>query len=151
MALPILYLAVAEPLVEIYRTWLAKAPPITDKHALRTALVQFPKDGIGAYQLELPNKPDYSHIAFRTGHHVKAERVKATIVDWSGSSPQEILEGKDPVPRLDQDKLRADFKQALHGSPTRLIERVGLSLQQLQRDLATFKPEMVLLLCHGTS
>ncbi|MFO1350373.1 MAG: hypothetical protein U1F68_06710 [Gammaproteobacteria bacterium] len=148
-AAPTLYLAVAEPLVEPYRLWLANMPS-ADAKTLREALTQFPKDAIGAYQLDFPNKPDYSQIAFRTGTQVNVARVQDAIQQWCGTPPQEIDNGFDLVPLIDSDKLRAEFRQALQGQPYHLIERIGLTLPQLQRDLAKYKPDVMLLVCHGT-
>ncbi|MBC8236068.1 AAA family ATPase [bacterium] len=145
---PTLYIGIAAPLVEAARVWLAEIPPHQNGKERREKLKQFPHAKIGAYDFSFP---DSSVIAFRTSLRVNEERVQAEVGQWSGKPPQLILnQTVETVPSLDSRKVLDELKQTLSNHPLRIVSRIGLTLQQLQRDLMTLQPELVILDCHGT-
>ena len=145
---PTMYIGVAAPLVEAARVWLAEIPPYQNEQERREKLKQFPHAKVDAYGLSFP---DPSVLAFRTSRRVSEERVQAEVKEWSGKPPQLLPQSLfEPIDPLDYRKALEELKQALSAQPLCIISRVGLTLQQLQRDLVELRPELVILDCHGT-
>lgn len=133
----VLYIGVAAPLLEEAQVW-------------RTTLPQggaFPRSKIGAYGF---SRPESDQIQFLTGRHVSAKRVEQEVKEWSGTPPQRLGWYIEPVSPVDHRQVVAALKKALQDAPVRVETHIGLTLQQLQRDLMGLHPELVLLYCHGT-
>ncbi len=146
---PVLYIGTAAPLVEMARVWLAKTPGDSEAER-REKSRAFPHDRIGAYDLSFPRYPDLSDLVFRTGLQVSEERVRAEVEKWAGKPPDPISISLDSVPSLDHRRALTELRNALQDQPVQIISRIGLTLQQFQRDLSDIRPELVLLDCHGT-
>ncbi|MBM3237049.1 tetratricopeptide repeat protein [Candidatus Poribacteria bacterium] len=144
---PILYIGIAAPFVEAARVWLAEIPPYQDERERREKLKQFPYATVGAYGIY---SPDASVIAFRTGLRVSEERVQKEIEQWSGKPPKLLHKLVNPIGPLDYRKALEELKQALSEQPIRIVSRVGLTPQRLQRDLIELTPELMILDCHGS-
>ncbi|MCH8291204.1 hypothetical protein IH992_08915, partial [Candidatus Poribacteria bacterium] len=146
--MPTLYVGIAAPLVEAAYEWIAEIPLCDDQKARREKLKAFPHRQIGAYGLSFQNP---SALVFRTNMRISRERVEAEVEAWSGKPPELLPDPIfDPVPPLDHRKALSELKQALSGQPLHIVSRIGLTSQQLQRDLAALRPELVILDCHGT-
>lgn len=146
---PILYIGLAAPLVEVAQVWTAKVPACTDSRALREKLQAFPDREIGAYGLSLSE--DRSILAFRTGLRTNPKRIAATVQEWSGQAPEPLSQHFAPVDSLDHRRALIELQACLQDQPVQLFPRIGLTLQQLQQDLAHLQPELVLLSCHGVA
>lgn len=148
---PVLYVGIAGPLTESARLWLASLPEGKALPERRKLLGEFPAASIGAYGLSFPDAPEYTAIAFRTGVSVSQDRVRAKVESWCGAPPDLLPQGIfEPVSGLDHRRALADLQRQLDGKGIRIIPRVGLTLGQLQADLAELAPELVLIDCHGT-
>jgi hypothetical protein len=145
---PLLYVGIAEPLVQAYCQWQVEIPQAGGPEERQAKLREFPKHQVGAYEIALTK--DHSKLEFQTAWHVNPKRVKHEIEEWSKGSPALVDKRLDPVAGLDHEKLRTELKTALKDRLIRIEERIGLTLQQLQRDLSDQTPDLFLLICHGT-
>ncbi|MSS72637.1 MAG: tetratricopeptide repeat protein [Candidatus Latescibacteria bacterium] len=146
---PVLYIGTAAPLVEMARVWLAKTPGDSEAER-REKSRAFPHDRIGAYDLSFPRYPDLSDLAFCTGMQVSEERVCTEVNKWAGNPPRLVSNRNEAIGPIDHRKALAELRNALQDQPVQIISRIGLTLQQFQRDLSDIRPELVLLDCHGT-
>ncbi len=134
---PILYIGVAAPLIEEAQVWGTTIP---DSGA-------FPYRKIAAYGLR---RPEPNRLVFRTGRNVSRKRVVREVAEWSGAPPELLGIIKEPVQPIDHRRVVASLKQDLHGHPVQIETRIGLTLQQLQKDWMRLRQELALLYCHGT-
>jgi hypothetical protein len=144
-----LYIGVAAPLVEAADVWMVKMASNADRQERLTKLQTFPRRDLNAYHLEFHDS-DRSVFSFRTGVLVNENRVRAAITAWIGTPPTRLTAHLEPISALDHRRALAELSAALSGLPVRIVTRIGLTLQQFQRDLATHCPALVLLDCHGT-
>uniref|UniRef100_UPI001177B375 tetratricopeptide repeat protein n=1 Tax=Candidatus Entotheonella palauensis TaxID=93172 RepID=UPI001177B375 len=143
--IPTLYIGVAAPLVEISRIWMTGLPEGGHK-----AMKDFPRREINAYRFKWLDD-DRSVLTFHTGVRVPEARVQEVIEKWSGEQPACISTSHvEPVESIDHRRVVAELRATLQEQPVRIMTRVGLTLQQLQRDLSQHHPELVLLNAHGT-
>lgn len=149
-----LYVGVAAPLVEAFHLWVAKVPRHDDPQEQKRILKSFPHREIGAYGLRpaggTPEASVPAALAFHTAVSVAPERVRERIEEWSGEPPELLTSDSKPVQPLDHRRYLAALLGSLEDQPVRVVPRVGLTLQLLQRDLSTLQPEIVALFCHGT-
>ena len=146
---PLLYVGVAEPLVEVARLWVAEVPPQEDEEEQKALLKKFPHKSLGAYGLTLHG---LSALAFRTGPHVNEERVRDEVERWCGRPPKRLDKDRfDPISPLDYREVLSELRRGLDGHAIRIVLRAGLTLRILQDDLAHHRPDLVILLCHGTA
>ena len=147
-----LYVAVAAPLIEVCRLWLAKVPDGDSEDERLKLLKAFPHRAIGAYGLEVaagPSGPEA--LVFRTPLKADPDRVKELIKEWGGEEPEELpTNSTSPISPLDHRRYLGELHRVFEGQPVQLVARVGLTLQVLQRDLLDLKPALVVLFCHGT-
>ncbi len=79
------------------------------------------------------------------------KRIVDAITKWAGmESKLETDSFVRSIKPIDYRKMLSELKRALQNQPIRIETRIGLTLQQLQTDLAQLKPELVMLDCHGT-
>ena len=146
---PLLYIGVAAPLVEVADVWMVKMTDEGDRQERLTKLRTFPRRDLNAYHLEFHDS-DRTVFSFRTGALVNEDRIRATITTWIGRSPTRLTTHLEPISALDHQRTLAELRAALSGLPVRIVTRIGLTLQQFERDLVTHRPDLVLLDCHGT-
>lgn len=146
---PLLYIGVAAPLVEAAHVWMVKMASNEDRQECLTKLRTFPRRDLNAYHLEFHDS-DRSVFSFRTSVLVNEDCVRAAITAWIGTPPTRLTTHLEPISALDHRRTLAELRAALSGLPMPIVTRIGLTLQQFQRDLATHCPAMVLLDCHGT-
>jgi hypothetical protein len=149
-----LYVGVAVPLVEVFHLWIAKVPRHDDPQEQQQALKSFPHREIGAYALRPAGDPSSGTVpaalAFRTAATVSPERVRERIEAWSAEPPELVASDSTPIAPLDHRRYLDELQRALEDKPVRVVPRIGLTLQHLQRDRLALRPEMVALFCHGT-
>jgi len=152
MAKATLYVGIAEPLVEVYRLWLAEVPEVEDPEERKKLLKAFPRREIGAYEIQSEGGSESpAALVFRTVPKVPPQRVEEKIEAWCGSPPKELRREEEPVPPLDYRHFLAEIQRTLGDLQLSILPRVGLTLQQLQRDLLRLQPEMAMIFCHGTA
>ena len=146
----ILYVGIAEPLVEMFRSWLVTAPEQDDPQERAAFLGAFPQRETGAYGFQLRRKGGKIVVLFQTPEKASREKIAKLVEDWAKEAPKELQTASRPIPALDSRRFAAELKQRLQGQPVQVITRFGLTLQRLQQDLTRLKPDIVLLSCHGT-
>src|SRR5215471_6335307 len=131
--LPTLYIGVAAPLVEMAHVWLARMADYPDMRERRAKLRDFPRRDINAYAIQFL-EDDRTILTFCTSLSVSEERVRTTVAQWLGTAP-ELLPTPlvQPIAGLDHQCALAQLQDALQGQPVRLVARIGLTPQQLQR------------------
>jgi len=143
----VLYVGIAEPLVETYRSWLVTAPEQDDPQERAAFLGAFPQRETGAYGFQLQRKGGKIVVLFQTPEKAPREKVAKLVEDWSKEAPKELQTASRPIPALDSRRFEAELRQALQGQPVQVITRFGLTLQRLHQDLTRLKPDIVLLSC----
>jgi hypothetical protein len=143
-----LYVGIAAPLAEAAQVWIAELPKCATKEELQAKLKAFPKNNINAYGFQRVNE---SALAFRTSPAVNPDLVQQEVEQWSGKLPDVLPKiFFYPIPPLDYRRALSELRQELDRQPLQIATRIGLTIQQLQRDLSDLQPEMILLYCHGT-
>ena len=149
-AIPTLYIGVAAPLVEMARVWMVKMAGDADVRERLARLQHFPRRDINAYAIQFL-EDDRTVLTFHTGVSVSEERVRTAVESWLGSPPVLLpTPYMQPITGLDHRRALAELQDGLQGQPVRIVIRIGLTPQQLQRDLVEHRPELVLLNCHGS-
>jgi tetratricopeptide (TPR) repeat protein len=144
---PVLYLGVAEPLVESAMTWKTAFPAVESPHSLSQLLRSFPRAGIGAYNL----RPTIdSALTFRTRLDADQELIEQALTGWSGSPPQLLSSSVAPLAPLLYRRTLSELQGILLDHPVHTVSRLGLTLHQLQDDLKRIRPEIVLLYAAAT-
>ena len=135
-----LYIGVAAPLMEMAHVWMARMADYPDMRARLTRLKDFPRRDINAYAIQFL-EDDRTVLSFRTSVSVHVERVRTAIEQWLGTAP-ELLPTPyvETITGLDHQRALIELQDALQGQPVRLVRRIGLTLQQLQYDLAEYRP-----------
>jgi tetratricopeptide (TPR) repeat protein len=141
---PVLYIGVAEPLVESAMTWKAALPSGESSQSL---LRSFPRAAICAYDL----RPAADHtLSFRTRQDADLKLIEQTLTGWSGSPPLLLSSSVEPLAALTYRRALAELQSTLVDHPVSTVSRHGLTLHQLQDDLEAIQPELVLLYAAAT-
>ena len=144
----ILYVGVAAPLVEVSDLWLLRLAPLKPTSEERAALVAFLREEVRAYGLEWLEP---AALAFETAPG-NPDSIKARVRARAATEPQlvEPLHQKVVAP-LDHKRAVAEVKRKLGQTSYATVVRTGLTMQQLQEDMARLRPSIVVLNCHGTA
>ncbi len=144
-----LYVGIAEPLVEHAHVWLAHLPRCADWKELNAKIGAFPFREIGAYSRQIVDGKEPA-IVFHTNPNVAEARVREEVGRWSGETPSLVTSTNRPISSIGHRACLQELVRSVEGLPVKIVARAGLTLQLLQSDLATFKPTVVVLDCHGT-